>query len=454
MKSRKQIFLSLFFCVMSGFWVNAFPRTITVLECIDIALQNHPDVFVSIEDNKKSISSYRAAVATRSVMIDGELKTVEYTRKDSTANSAFSIPGQDTDVGLFAGLTIVYNLYDARKDILSESAKVNIDISKINKQRSLDNLAFNVKKTYYGYLQAKKTLELREEIYEKNLKKAGLARLLFENGSRPVLDVTKAELDLAEAQLLLEKARNDERKMKLNLFYSMGLEEDGAADITPIDRNELPELKFTIDELYKLADIYNPLIRRTKLEKRIARLKVSQEQANHFPKVDLLLGLGYENQKLTGGDNFTDNFKGDNWNPAFHGAIKASVPVYSGGRTSALVDSAVSDYNILSLKEKEILTGTKNAIRDSVRSLDEIQRQIELSRLIQDNAERHQVLAQRSYEHGNGSLMELQDAELSVIKARLGHMEARYAYLLTMAALANTIGIGEEAICIDRAETR
>jgi len=454
MKSRKKIILSVLLYIVSLFSVDAFSRAITIEECIDIALQNHPDVFVAIEDNKKSISNYRAAVSSRSVLIDGELKTVEYAKKDSNVNSAFSIPGQDTDVGLFAGLTVVYNLYDARKDIISESAKVNIDISKINKQRSLDNLTFDVKKSYYGYLQAKKTLELREEIYEKNKKKADLARLLFENGSRPVLDVTKAELDLAEAQLLLERARNNERKMKLNLFYSMGLEEEGAADIRPVDREGLPELKFSVDELYKLADIYNPLIRRTKLEKRIARLKVSQEQANHFPKVDLMLGLGYENQKLTGGDNFSDNFKGDNWNPAFHGAIKASVPVYSGGRTSALVDSAVSDFNILSLREKEILTGTKNSIRDSVRSLDEIRRQIELSRLIQENAVRHQLLAQRSYEHGSGSLMELQDAELSVIKARLGHMEARYSYLLTMAALANTIGIGEDAICIDRAETR
>jgi len=454
MKSRKIIILSVLLYIVSGLSVDAFSRAITIEECVDIALQNHPDVFVSIEDNKKSISNYIAAVSASSVLINGELKTVEYAKKDSNANTAFSIPGQDTDVGLFAGLTVVYNLYDARKDIISESAKVNIDITKINKQRSMDRLTLDVKKAYYGYLQSKKTLELREEIYEKNQKKANLARLLFENGSRPVLDVTKAELDLADAQLLLEKARNNEIKMKLSLFYSMGLEEEGVVDISPVDREDLPELKFTVDELYKLADIYNPMIRKTKLEKRIARLKISQEQANHFPRVDFILGLGYENQKLTGGDNFSENFKGDNWSPAFHGMIKASVPVYSGGRTSAMVDSATSDFNILSLREKEILTGTKNTIRDNVRSLDEIQRQIELSILIKENAERHQLLAQRSYEHGIGSLMELQDAELSVIRARLGHMEARYSYLLTMASLANTIGIGEEAICIDRAETR
>ncbi len=452
MKAAIKKISAIIFLICFSTSIYSSEKKVTVAECIDIALQNHPDVFISIEDNRKSIAGYRAAVASRSILIDGELKTVEYTKEDSITNSALSVPGKDTDIGLFAGLTIIYNLYDARKDIFTETAKVNIDISKINRQKSLDNLIFNVKKSYYNYLQAKKTLDLRQEIFEKNQKKAELARRFFENGARPVLDVTKAELDMADAELLLEKAKNNERRMKQNLFNSMGIDEEGSLDLEPVDVMQLPEIKYTLDELYRLADIYNPMIRKTKLEKRIARLKISQEQANHFPKVDLLLGLGYENQSLEGGENFSDNFKSDNWGPAFHGAIKASVPIYSGGRTTALADSATSDYNILSYKEKDILTGTKNTIRDHVRSLNEIKRQIELSLLIQDNAARHQLLAQRSYELGNGSLIELQDAELSVIKARLGHLEARYAYLLTLAALANTIGIGEESICIDQAE--
>ncbi|MFA5519446.1 MAG: TolC family protein [Spirochaetota bacterium] len=434
------------------FNLKASQRKITLIECLNIALQNHPDVFIAIENNKKSVAGYKAAVASKSILIDGELKTVEYTKPGASANTAFNIPGQDTDIGLFAGLTVIYNLYDARKDLLAESAKVNIDISKIDRQKSLDNLTFNVKKSYYGYLQSKKTLELWEEIFEKNKRKADLARLLFENGLRPVLDVTKAELDMGDAQLFYERAKNNERRMKQNLLNSMGLDQDDTRDFSPVEVESFPELKYSLEDLYRLADIYNPMIRKTKLEKRIARLKISQERANHFPKVDLLLGFGYENKKIQLAESIADNFKGESWSPAFHGTIRASVPVYSGGKTSALVDSATSDYNILSYKEKDILTGTKNTIRDQVRSLDEIKKQIELSLLIHDNAERHQLLAQRSYEYGNGSLMDLQDAELSVIRARLGHLEAKYSYLQTFAGLANTIGIEEESICLNQAE--
>ena len=74
---------------------------------------------------------------------------------------------------------------------------------------------------------------------------------------------------------------------------------------------------------------------------------------------------------------------------------------------------------------------------------------MEISELIIKNAERHLLLAQKSYDNGGGSLLELQDAELSVIKANMGYLEARYDYMMTLAKLSNIIGIGEESICGD-----
>lgn len=423
-------------------------RNITVDECIEIALQNHPDFLLSIEDNKKSIAEYKIARSMRSIIIDGEIKTVEYTRSDSSADSRFSIPGEDTDIGLFAGLSLTYNLYDARKDIIEEEARTNIDISKIKNYQVKNKITFEVKNAYYEYLLARNTLIIREEIFNKYKSKADLARQLFEQGSRPVLDVSKAEVDLADAQLQLEKAKNNERKTKLYLYYSMGLEETENININPVDVDVvLPEVACTLSNLYRLSEVYSPVIRISKLEKKIARLKASEESGAHFPRVDLLLGLGYENKRLYGISNMGENIDRGNWSPAFHGTVRAAIPIYSGGKISAKVDSALSDYNKIVYKEKEILTDTKNQIRDNFKSLEEIKKQLEICELIIKNAQRHQLLAQRSYENGGGSLLELQDADLSVIKARIGYLESRYAYFITLAKLENTVGSGENSIC-------
>ncbi|OQA18650.1 MAG: outer membrane channel protein [bacterium ADurb.Bin363] len=413
-----QINILILFIVFSTA-VFAEERTVTVDECIEIALQNHPDFLLSIEDNKKSIADYKIARSLKSIIIDGEIKTVEYTRSDSSADSRFSIPGQDTDIGLFAGLSFTYNLYDAKKDIIEDEARTSIDIAKIKNFQVKNKIIFEVKNAYYGYLLSKNTLIIREEIFNKYKSKSDLARQLFEQGSRPVLDVSKAEVDLADAQLQLEKARNNERKMKLNLYYSMGLEETENLNINPVDADTIPESLCSLSNLYRLSEVYSPVIRISKLEKKIARLKAAEQMGSHYPSVDLLIGLGYENKRLYGMNNMQDNLDWGNWSPAFHGALRASIPIYSGGRISAKVDSAVSDYNKVVYKEKEILIDTKNQIRDNFKSLEEIKKQMEISELIIKNAQRHQLLAQRSYENGGGSLLELQDADLSVIKARI-----------------------------------
>jgi len=429
--------------------INVFSqeRNVNLDECINIAMQNHTNVFLSIEDNKQSVYNYRIAKSADSIIVNGEIKTVEYAKADTTANTNFQIPGKDTTIGLFAGLTVVYSLYDGKKEYINESAKTNIDISKLRSQKTKNAIQLEVKNAYYGYLLSLNALRIREEIYQAYKKKSDLAKQLFEQGARPILDVSKAELDMADSQLQLEKNKNSERKTKLNLFHSMGLEEAESLIIKPEEVEVIPELKFDLDVLYKMAEIYSPDIRIITLEKRIAKLRISQETASHFPTIDLILGLGYQSEKVYGMEKISENYNFENWTPAFNGLIRAAVPIYTGGRISANVDSTVSNYNKITYREKELLIETKNQIRDCYKSLEEIKKQMDMSILIRKNAQRHLLLAQRGYENGAGTLLDLQDAELSVIRADVGSMESKYSYLLTLAKLTSIIGIGESYIC-------
>lgn len=449
---KKRIILLIFLlCTVAA---NADTRIITVKECIDIALQNHPDYFISIEDQKKSISDYGVARSQKSLIINGEIRTVENEKETETTSNGVKIPGKDTYIGLFAGLTLYYNLYDAKKDYEEDMAKTNIDMSKIKIHKARLDISYKVKIAYYSYSMARSTLVIREEIYRKNEKKSILAKQLFEGGSRPILDVSKAEVDLAEARLQYEMAKNNERKMRMNLFHSMGLEDTENLDIIPQENDTLPGVVASFDELDSMSQLYSPMIRISVLEKRLAQMKISTETAAHYPTVGFQAGAGYELDRLRGADEISNNFKGDNWTPAFYGLFVITIPVYTGGRITARIDSAESDYNKINYRAREVLVETRNQIRDSYRSLEEISRQMEISELIIRNAERHLLLAQKSYDNGGGSLIELQDAELSVIRAKMGYLEARYNYLMTLAKLSNIIGVGEESICGDSQKSK
>ncbi len=427
--------------------LSAQDRYITLDECVSIALQNHSAKFQSIEDYKINIAEYKIARAKRSIIIDGQIRTIETDKDDDDTSSSYSLPGVDTYIGLYGGLAMSYNLVDEKSSREVEVARVKVDMSKVNSEKTVQSIILEVKKAYFGYLLSNRSYEVQKEIHKKYVVKSELAKKLFNNGSRPILDVSKSEVDMANSQLEFNKAENDRNKMKRNLFLSMGLEYDDTMNIIPADIDELPLPEKNLDDLYILSDIYNPSIRLSRLEKKIARLKIDAEKAAHLPKVNLSLGLGYKIEQFHGSEDFNKNFDANEWSPVVYGLFTATLPLYRGGGISSMVDATISYYNKAIYKEKEVKANIKALIKENFQGLSDIRKQIEVSNLVIKNAERHLLLAQRSYENGAGSLLDLQDAELSVSKAKMGAIEYKYNYFLTLARLSSLAGVKEEVIC-------
>lgn len=424
----------------------ASDRQIDVNQCIQIALQYHPDIMVSLEDKKIALYHYRLVNSQNSLLVNGEIKTVEYLKPTASSSSNFNIPGKDTAVGLFAGMTAVYNLYDSKRGSLDESSRFAIDLSKLQHEKTKNDLVYNVKKNYFEYLMSKENFSIAAQMLVKHRQKLQLANVIFKSGQRPILDVSKAEVGVAQAELENEKSKNLERISKLQLYKAMGII-DSNVNLVPRNIEKLPLLRFSSEELMKLSEVYYPEIQIIKTQKNISRIKISIEESASKPKVDLVLALGYENKNLQEFSSFQDNLYAESWNPTFRGALRAYFPIYTGGAISAKVDTAVSEYNKMVYKEREIMENIKIIITNSVKGLEELLIHIGMSEKILQNSRQHLVLAQKSYENGAGTLLELQDAELNFIQSQKGLSNSKYQYLLTMANLARFVGISEELIC-------
>ncbi|MBN1534939.1 MAG: TolC family protein [Spirochaetes bacterium] len=426
--------------------IHSFKKRTTIEECIDIAMQHHPDIKVSQEDKKIAMSKYRFSKAANKILINGEVKTIEYlTSTSSTGDTTFTITGQDTSVALFVGFSASYTIFDANKRRNEESARIGLDLAKSQSQKTINEIVLNVKRSYYMYLMAEENLKLRSEILNKYQEKLKLSRMLFNSGQRPILDVSKAEVSFSEAQLEFEKAKNNKRMMKSQLFSAMGIDE-ATDDIELMDYDELPELKYSVDDLYKLGELYYPDILIINTQKRINKYKIEIERAKRYPTVNMYFSLSYQNNGIWANNQFGELIPG-HWTPTFNGAFQAKMPIYDGGAISALVDSARSEYNKTIFQEREIIMKMKNEIRSNCDSLNELMKQIKMSRLVIENAEKHFTLAQRSYETGAGSQLDMQDAQVSVINAKIGFITAKYTYLNTLSKLSATVGLGEVYLC-------
>ncbi|MCP4132894.1 MAG: TolC family protein [bacterium] len=444
---NKGLFVFLF--LMIGVSVYAGEREITLRECIDTALQNHPNLLVSIEEKKQAWADYKAIRGANNLLVAGELKTVERL-KDGVSSTSFSIPGVDTNFGLFGGLTATYPLFNMQKSQAEDSSRLSIDLSKFKAKKTEFEVMYDVKKAYYQYIISRENVKLRNKTLHNSKKKQKQAKILFENGTKTILDVTSADVEIGEANLAYEKARNNERLMKAQLYSSMGIKSDDDINISLSPLEDLPQLKYSLTDLYKLSDLYSPEIMIVKLQKKISKMNIEVQDWGHYPTVDLALALGIENQKLfntDSNDSFWERAKSSNWTPTYNMGITIKVPVYYGGAISAKVESAVSDYNKMVYYERKVVVQMNDLIKNQYKSLEEFSRQFTISKLMLANARKHQLLAQRSYENGIGSQLTLQNAEMTVLSAELAYIKLKVEYLLTLADVCKIVGLREEYLC-------
>jgi len=226
----------------------------------------------------------------------------------------------------------------------------------------------------------------------------------------------------------------------------MGIMDDNIA-FSPGYIEDLPEVKFSVDELYDLSKQNYPELNMVLLQKRIGKLNVELQKASNYPTIDITAALGFENRNLQGASAFEENLQSNNWSPTAHAGFTAALPIYSGGAISGKIDSAVSQYNSIVYQERKLKVKVKGMIRSSFQEMSELKKQREMSLLMVDNARKHLKLTQRYYETGVGSQLEIRDAELSVLDAELTLIKTKYGYMITLANLSNLVGLGEKYLC-------
>lgn len=435
-------------------------RKVSLDECIGIAIQNHPEIKASDEDINIAQANYGAAKSRSNPLINFEIKTVENHIVDQEGrilrpkNGVINIPGTDTMIGLFVGPTLTYNLIDPQRSYTIDSARLAIDLAKMKALKVKADIILNVKKSFYAYLFARENKSKREQLVDKFQLKLEKARLLFKTGQRPILDVTKSDVDLADARLEYEKAKNYENIVKTELLAAMGIMKEDI-EFSPIKIEKLPELRFPLKKIYQLAENNNPEIKIARMSKDVNQLNVSVTRAAHYPFVDFLGAVGITNSDIIHGwqnpykhpENFKEKAKWDNWTKSINAGISAKVNLWSGGGLESKVDSKIAEFNKSKYIEREILINVRTLVTNYFQIINEFKKQIELSEFVIDNSQKHLMLAKKSYENGIGTQLELQDAEMILLKSELGFIKVGYDYLIILAKLSNVVGLGEEYIC-------
>ena len=424
-EGRGVAFPAAFFCMacVAAALFQAFPargeeavRTLTLEECLALSEANHPDLAGA--DAKREAERRRlslTAVEDR-VQASASASAARSGREGASSGSSYT-----------AGVTASVRVFDAnRTKYAVEAQRGTLAATEAEGRKTRLQVRYGVKKAYMDLLLAGEVRGQRKESVDSFRLHLERAKGYYETGLKPKSDVTKAEVDLGNAQLALVEAESNVRVAQAALLNAMGVDLAGPFEVRAEDR-ALPESAEGGAEALALEhrQDYEAANRRTLAGKAEVR------SAARASSPSLSLRGGYS----AGGEEISS--LSSEWNVG----LSLNVPVVDGGAASARTDIARAQVRSLEAAREALRQNILLEVRKAVLNIRNARERIRIAGLTVAQAEENYSLAEGRYRTGVGDSLALSDALLALTDARLSVYRARYDLQVAQFALESATGV-------------
>ncbi len=417
---RLLIFLSALMAKTPLFAQETNVKKLTLDDCINITLQNNPDIAASYSTQEAQKSQLKQSKSNYLPQVNGN---AAYTRSNSNSNTGNS----GTNNNYSAAVNATQLIYDFGQTSSNVGIQEKTYQSAVQTTNALvNNKIYALKVAYYAVLSAEESENIYRQSVEQYTEQLKRAKAFYEVGTYPKIDVTSAQVNLNDAKLNLLTAQNTLKTKKQELLNIMGITEPENSFILEMSET-LPQFNLTLEQALNQARKNRPDLLAKQLQVESARQNVTLSKTGYAPTLTANGSYGWS------GNDFPLY---DRWSAG----ASLNVPIFSGLSTYNKVEQSkqnllTAQHNLTAL-EQQILLDVKTAYLD----LNNAKERIPVAELTAKQAKESYDLAVGRYKVGVGNYIEVKDAETSYSKAKLSHIQAVFDYNLAVAKLKNSIG--------------
>ena len=133
-------------------------------------------------------------------------------------------------------------------------------------------------------------------------------------------------------------------------------------------------------------------------------------------------------------------FKNYRWNPYSVIGVSLAIPIFSGGNKYHKIKETRSSIEQLRLQREDTQRSLKLAIKQQMDNMSTCVKRFNASQKGVEQADRGYLIAQKRYDVGTGTLLELNDAQLALTQAKLNFNQAIYDYMVAKSDLEKVLG--------------
>ncbi len=285
-----------------------------------------------------------------------------------------------------------------------------------------------VDQAFYGALATRALRRVAEQTVVTRTEVADRIGALAEAKLKSDLDASFARVNLAQANLLLLDAQNNERAAIAVLSALLGFPEQPAIELVD-ETSPFDPPPSDLDGLLAQA-----LSRRPEL----AALQFDSQAAEKFRIAERDLVRPTVNGVATGGfapwrnEHLSANYAAV--------GVNVEIPIFTGFLFQARAKEADLRAEAVKARLLDLRNSVVRDVRTSWLEFNTAYSRLDVTRRLLEQANRALDLAQTRYKLGLGSIVELSQAELQQTEAEIADAEARYRYRLADATLRFQIG--------------
>lgn len=408
-------------------------KPLSLNDCVGLALRFNP----ALRSNQATVEAQQARVEQA---LAAYYPQINFNATYSTATSNFATLG-GTTVGvsrnqyswtftdlLSMGPTLTQLIYDFGRT--SSNVKINRENAKASEQdlvTTRQTVILNVRQAYFGVLQAQRLVEVAKEVVTQTQQHLEQAQGFYQAGTRPKIDVTKAEVDAANAQLALIQANNNFAVAQVILNNAIGFTRPLTFPVEDI-------LGFAPRE-YRLEDIV-----KTAYDQRPEILQIKARQRGQEAAIDLARSSYYPILSGNASNLYRTNTVPNDliWDWSF--GITLSIPLFSGFSSPNQVAEQRANLRNLISQEEALKLNIRLEAEQAYLSQKQSAEQVRVTEKAVEQAQENYDLARGRYQVGVGSPLEITDAEVQLANAKANYIQALYNYKVAEAKIERAMG--------------
>lgn len=404
------------------------PLSLTLHDAEKMALRNHPRVTIAELNALAAHERTREARAAffPTIVVNGTGVTTE---EDGNRFTAGALNNPTVFDRAAAGATASQLITDfGRTSNLAKAADLGAQAREQSALATREQIIYAVDQAFYNTLSAEGLVKVAEETVAARQVLVDQVQALEQAKLRSALDLSFANVALAQAQLLLVNAGNNRDAAYATLSEALGLPNQQLFNL--VDESQQTTAPGDIDGLIQQALTARPDVKALELDQSSAQHFYTAERRLKLPVVSALGAAG-----LT-------PVKSDRLGNNGYGAVGANVqiPIFNGFQFSARAAEAKYRAQLAIQETREYKDAVARQVRTAWLDASSAQQREKVAAQLLDQATLSFNLAQERYKIGLGSIVELSQAQLQKTEAEINSVSARYQYEAAQAALEYQTG--------------